>query len=259
MSKKEAVQVEETQTEETSAEETTEETAPETVVEKPATAKEIAEAVAAAVRPAGPSAQDRANQEFEAKIARTIERTGKTREEVLADEQERRTANLNDNMPLYEELGTNRAEKLLADMERPDLMDKVKEKMATFPAFVRAQPQAWQDAAKIILGENYKKPVAQTRTEETTDKGRVLGGNTRQHTGLTDGQRTSGGARKSAAKKEYSEFEQKIIDETCGGNVEEYEKYQASGRKLPSRQVESVASKNKADLAEEALTKGKRF
>ena len=228
-------------------------------VEKPATAKEIAEAVAAAVRPAGPSAQDRANQEFEAKIARTIERTGKTREEVLADEQERRTANLNDNMPLYEELGTNRAEKLLADMERPDLMDKVKEKMATFPAFVRAQPQAWQDAAKIILGENYKKTV-KTSTEDTTERstGKVLGGSTRQNTGLTDGGRTSGGARKPAGKpKEYTEFEQKIIDETCGGDAAEYERYQAGGRRLPPRQTEAVSSKNKADLAEEALTKRK--
>ena len=254
MAKKEAVAVETEVDPEVVAEEPVIE--PDTVVEKPATAKEIAEAVAAAVRPAGPSAQDRANQEFEAKIARTVERTGKTREEVLADEQERRTANLNDNMPLYEELGTNRAEKLLADMEPPDLMDKVKEKMATFPAFVRAQPQAWQDAAKIILGENYKKPVAQTRTEETTDKGRVLGGNTRQHTGLTDGQRTSGGARRPAAKKEYSEEQMAFIERDFGGDVDEFEKYSAS-KKLPSRTREEVSSKNKADIEAERLS-GKR-
>ncbi len=233
--------------------------------EKPATAAEIAAAVAAVVRPATTTVNpdDQIQREREAEIARTVERTGKTREEVIADDEARRLANLRDRLPQHHELGDMKAEKIIGD--DADLMEKVRAEVGKYHWSVKANPKAWEDAAHIVrsragLSAPKKKGAVTTQTDETpADKGQVLGGKTRVNPGLSEGTRGSGGGKKPVAKKEYDEFEQKIIDQTCGGNAEEYEKYKASGRRLPTRTTETVASKNKADLAEEVLTKGRRF
>ena len=228
-------------------------------VEKPATAAEIAAAVAAAVRPAGASPEDRQRQEYQERINREVARTGKTADEVVADDNARRESNLHDMRPQLEELGASKAEKIIGD--DPELMEKVKELIASYKNIhVSTNPKAWEDAAHIIRSRSGKVgPAKKTAsTEETTERpaGKVLGGNTRQHTGLTDGQRTSGGARKAAAKKEYSEEQMAFIERDFGGDVDEFEKYSAS-KKLPSRTREEVSSKNKADIEAERLS-GKR-
>ena len=235
-------------------EEQVEEPVVEAAVEKPATAAEIAAAVAAAVRqPHAPSAAD-----TEAEWQRVEAETGKTRAEIIRDDNNRRQANLRDNMPLYEELGLSRAEKVIGD--DAELMEKVKAEVGRYGPEVRANPKAWEDAAHIVrsrAGLSAPKKKGAVKEEVEQDAPRVLGGKPKVNSGLSEGNR-SGAARKAAPKKEYSEFEQKIIDETCGGDVEAYEKYQVS-RKLPARQFAGVEAKNKADLVEEQLTRGKRF
>ena len=108
------------------------------------TAAEIAAAVAAAVRPQGQSAAD-----VEAEWVRVETETGKTRAEIQRDDNNRRDANLRDNMPLYEELGHTRAEKVIGD--DPELMAKVEAEIASYKsAAIRANPKAWEDAAHIV-------------------------------------------------------------------------------------------------------------
>ena len=227
------------------------EAAPEPVVEKSSTAAEIASAVAAAIKtPVDPNA--RAREEYSARINAEAQRTGKTVEEVVADDNARREANLRDNLPMFERLGAADAKEELGD--RADLIEEVKGYMAQFPANVRANPQAWKDAAALTLGKHYKdkrpEPIEKKSEDKTKETGKVMGGGVK--TGLTE--RGGGGSGKPAAKKEYSELERRIIDTTCGGDAEAYEKFKSKDSTKP--RAETPVGQNKADMAWKQLTKG---
>ena len=238
---------EETQTEtaeENKTEETTETT--EAKVEpKPSTAAEIAAAVAAAIKPA-----DNPNADYAARINAEATRTGKTVEEVVADDNARRESNLRDNLPMYERLGAVDAKEELGD--RADLLDEVKALMATFPAATRANPQAWKDAASLTLGRHFKDKKPETKTEKNLEVGKVVGG--KVNAGLTEGGKGGG---KSAPKKDYPEFEQHLIDKNFGGDAAEYEKYKAKDSTKP-REIK-VDGQGRANDEYRRLTKGAKI
>ncbi len=218
-------------------------------VRQPATAAEIAAAVAGAIRPQGLSPE-----QIESQWVALEEKTGFTRQQLVAQEDMRRDANLRDNLPLFEENGSNRAEKVLDGDD--ELLVKVKEMMAKHPPNVRANPQAWEDAAFLIKGKfgvSKKKEAAATGEE----RGKVLGGKEGKVTGqLSEGGRGGAGGRQTEKKKVYSELEQRIIDTTCGGDAEAYEKYRSKDSTKP-REVKTEGS-NRADLALQNLTRGAR-
>lgn len=228
-------------------------TAPEP--EKPApalTAADIAGAVAAALAPSRAAALSPEQQEQE--WLRLEAESGQTRQQIIFNDRTRREANLRDNLPTHERLGAADAKEELGD--RADLLDEVKTLMSKHPDAVRANPQAWKDAAYLVLGKHArdKKPE---KKDDAANPGKVVGGaGGKVNPGLSEG-RGAGGTAKGSTKKQYSEFEQKIIDTTCHGDAAEYEKYKDRNSTKP-REVKSEGS-NRADLALQSLTRGTRI
>ncbi len=211
------------------------------------TAADIAAAVASAVAaPRGMTAEQQ-----EAEWLRLEGESGMTRQQIVFNDTARREANLRDNLPMYEQLGESRAEKTLGS-ENKELLAKVKEMMAKHPANVRANAQAWEDAAFLVKGKFGSTVKAPPKKEG--EPGKVLGGGAggKVNPGLSE--KGGGGAPKGGAKKQYSEMEQRIIDTTCHGSAEEYEKYRSKDSTKP-RNVTTEGT-NRADLALQSLTRG---
>ena len=216
------------------------------------TAEGIAAAVAAAVTPR-PQAMSAEQQEQE--WLRLEAESGQTRQQLIFNDNARRQANLRDNLPIYERAGAADAKDELGD--RADLLPEVQALMAKHPENVRANPQAWKDAAYLVLGKHSrdKKPE---KKDDAANPGKVFGGaGGKVNSGLTEGRGAGGGAGKGGAKKLYSEFEQRIIDTTCHGDAAEYEKYKDRNSTKP-REVKNEGS-NRADLAFQSLTRGTRI
>lgn len=209
---------------------------------KPSTAAEIAAAVAAAIKPDGSRLSP---DQVEAEWQRVEAETGKTRQQIVAEDNSRREANLRDNLPLYEELGASRAEKVLKGDQ--EILAKVKERMSKLAPAVRANPSAWEDAAFLEKG----KAAAEAPKKKDGEPGKVLGGKEKVNSGLSEG---GGGGKPKPKSKEYPAFEQHCIDRQFGGDAEAYEKYKAKDSTKP-REI-AAGGENKADLAFKALTKG---
>ncbi len=229
--------------------ETPEVETPAPVVDKPATAAEIAAAVATAIKPATPAQMTAEQQESE--WQRLEAESGMTRQQIIFNDNARREANLRENLPLYEENGANRAEKILGGDS--EIMAKVRERMSKLAPAVRANPQAWEDAAYLERGRSIQSTKPGTKTE--AEKGKVMGG-TKVNSGLSEGGRGAGaGSGGGKGKpKEYSEFEKRIIATTCGGDAEAYEKFKSKDSTKP-REV-PASGENRADAEFKRLTKG---
>ena len=228
--------------------ETPEPETPEPETPKALTAADVAAAVASVVAPARTMSPEQVEQEW----LRLEAESGMTRQQLEFNDRARREANLRDNLPLYEEVGEKRAKDALGADK--DLMSKVKEMMARHPANVRANPQAWEDAAFLIKGKHGSSKPAPKK--DGGDPGKVVGGG-KVNPGLSEGGRGGAGSGKGGgSKKQYSELEQRIINTTCGGDAEAYEKYKDKGSTKP-RAVEA-AGENKADIALRGLTRGAR-
>lgn len=232
-------------------------TEPEPEALKPApalTAADIAAAVAAAV---APRAQQMTAEQQEQEWLRLEAESGQTRQQLVFNDNARRQANLRDNLPIYERAGAADAKDELGD--RGDLLPEVQAFMAKHPENVRANPQAWKDAAYLVLGK-HSRDKKQEKTEGGAAPGKVVGGGAggSVKSGLTEGRGAGGaGGGKGGAKKVYSEFEQKIIDTTCHGDAAEYERYKDRNSTKP-REVASEGS-NRADLALKSLVRGTRI
>jgi hypothetical protein len=218
---------------------------------KPATATEIAEAVAKAIAPpkTGMSAE-----QVEAEWQRVEAETGKTRAQILQEDNARREANLRDNLPLYERVGITAAKEELDDA--PELVEEVKEYMSKFPANIRANEQAWKDAAAIVYVKNKKAGKLKTKAAEprepSQDKGKVMGGS-KVNPGLTEGGRSAAPKPKT---KQYDEFEQHVINRTFHGDADAYEA--ARARKNIEPKAMEINGDNRADLELKRLTGGVR-
>lgn len=221
---------------------------PERAAPAPAlTAADIAAAVAAVVAPRGGLSPEQQEQEW----LRLEAESGQTRQQIVFNDNARRQANLRDNLPMYERAGAADAKDELGD--RADLLPEVQALMSKHPEAVRANPQAWKDAAYLVLGKHArdKKPAKKPAEGEP---GKVLGGaGGKMNTGLTEGGRGAGG-KPAGAKKTYSELEQRIIDTTCGGDAEKYEHYRSKESTRP-RDVKTEGT-NRADIAMQNLTRG---
>lgn len=214
------------------------------------TAADIAAAVAAAV---APRAQPMTPEQQEQEWLRLEAESGQTRQQIIFNDNARRQANLRDNLPTHERLGAADAKEELGD--RADLLDEVKALMSRHPDAVRANPQAWKDAAYLVLGKHAKDKKPEKSSADDKDKpGKVVGG--KLNPGLSERGGGSGG-NKGGSKKQYSEFEQRIIDTTCGGDAEAYEKYKAKDSTKP-RDVKNEGV-NRADLALQSLTRGTKI
>lgn len=216
------------------------------------TAADIAAAVAAAV---APRATAMTPEQQEQEWLRLEAESGQTRQQLLFNDNARRQANLRDNLPIYERAGAADAKDELGD--RSDLLPEVQALMSKHPEAVRANPQAWKDAAYLVLGKHArdKKP---TKTDDAANPGKVVGGaGGKVNSGLSEGRGAGGAGGKGGAKKQYSEFEQKVIDTTCHGDAAEYERYKDRASTKP-REVTSEGS-NRADLALKSLVRGTRI
>lgn len=215
--------------------------------EKPLTAADIAAAVASAIAPQRVMTAEQQEQEW----LRLEAESGQSRQQLIYNDNARRQANLRENLPHYEENGRNRAEKTLGGDK--DLLAKVQEMMAKHPDNVRANPQAWEDAAFLIKGKFGG--ANKSEKKDAADPGKVVGGaGGKLNPGLSEKGGAGGKPAGGGKKKEYSEFEQRIIDTTCHGSAEEYEKYKDRNSTKP--RAVTVEGANRADLALQGLTRG---
>lgn len=224
----------------------------------PLTAADIATAVATAI---APRAQPMTAEQQEQEWLRLEAESGQTRQQLIFNDNARRQANLRDNLPIYERAGAADAKDELG--ERVDLLPEVQALMAKYPENVRANSQAWKDAAYLVLGKHARDKKPTGKADEGGEKpGKVVGGaGGKVNSGLSEGRGAAVGG-KGGSKKQYSEFEQKVIDKTCHGDTfearaAEYEKYKDRDSTKP-REVKNEGS-NRADLALQSLTRGARI
>lgn len=222
---------------------------PEPEKAKPApalTAADIAAAVAAAVAPSRVMTPEQQEQEW----LRIEAESGQTRQVLEYNDRLRRETNLRENLPLYEQLGESKAKETLGAADK-DLLVKVKEMMAKHPANVRANPQAWEDAAFLIKGKHGS--ATRPPKKDNEESGKVVGGaGGKVNPGLSEGR--GGKPAGDGKKKEYTEMEQRIINTTCGGDAAKYEEYRSKDSTKP-RDVK-IEGTNRADLALQSLTRG---
>ena len=253
---------EETQTaEETQSEEQTE---AEERVEKPAVAAPavpsadsgVAKALsdlAAAIKP------QMTPEQQEAQLEKIAEANGMTVQALKFMGGQMQNVALQAQLPMAKKLGKREAQDALGEFSE-DLIAKVEEEMGKLNAVAQANPEAWKEMAYLVMGKNMKslKPKArqQQQTEDTGEDTpapaarRVV---TAGSGGLSSARRGAAAPGKGPAKQ-YSEFEQHLIDRQFGGKAEEYEKYKGSKQSTVIEKFEAGAGAGAADKELARLT-----
>ena len=185
-----------------------------------------------------PEQQEAAWQQLEAQ-------TGKTRSQIVADDQRARVIALMANLETNKELGRMKVEKIVGD--DPEVIEAVEKEMAGCPLEVQANPNAWLDAGYLVLGRSGKVAKKTASTGGTAPQRRIITGGSAQTT------KSSATTKKEPAKT-YTPMEQHVILRQFGGKSEEYEKAKLVTFADTGVKFKAESGSNNADKELERLT-----